>query len=304
MIARRGRPVAVIEAPSNLGLAPTGPGDEPGVRRMASTLRELGLRDRLGVVDGGEVTPPPYSPERDAATGIRNAQAIAEYSVRLAESVGAQLDAGNFPLVIGGDCSILLGSLLAVRRRGRYGLVFLDGHEDLQTSKNSRTGGAAGMDLALAVGIGPESLTALGGSAPLVQPADVMMLGPRDKPEWYTGADVGRARNAMYVQFLDALRSDGMQKAGERAAGRLLDSGVEGAWIHLDVDVLDDAVMPAVDSRQDDGLSYDELETLLRATFETGLVAGMQVTIYDPDRDPDLAAGKLLVDGLVRMLAR
>ena len=103
------------------------------MRRMAQALRHLGIREQLGAMDGGEVAAPAYNPERDAATGIRNAREIADYSVSLAHAIGAQLDAGRFPLVLGGDCSILLGSLLALHCRGRYGLLFLDGHHDLQT---------------------------------------------------------------------------------------------------------------------------------------------------------------------------
>jgi arginase len=296
--------ISLIDAPSNLGLAPPAPGKEPGVRRMAATLRELGLPERLGAFDAGEVVPPAYRPDRDVATGIRNARDIADYSVRLASVISEQLDAGRFPLVVGGDCSILLGGLVALHRRGRYALVFLDGHHDLQTPQVSRSGGAAGMDLALAVGIGPPLLSALGGPAPLVHPVDVFMLGVRDNPAYYTGGDVQQARDAMHVRYLDALRHTGMRAAGEDVATRLARSGVRGAWIHLDVDVLDDAVMPAVDSRQADGLTYDELDALLRAVLDSGRVAGMHVTIYDPDLDADARAGRMLVDGLVRLLGR
>jgi arginase len=271
---------------------------------MASRLRELGLRERLGAVDAGAVVPPPYSPERDPATGIRNARAIADYSVALAAAVAAQLDADRFPLVVGGDCSILLGCLLALSPRGRHGLVFVDGHQDLQTPSVSRTGGAAGMDLALAVGIGPALLAALGGDTPLVAAADVAMLGPRDNPAWYTGDDVKRARDAMHVRYLDALRRTGMSAAGAEVAGFVARPGANGTWIHLDVDVLDDALMPAVDSRQPDGLSYDDVVSLLRPVIDTGRVVGMDVTIYDPDGDADGAAGRALVNGLARLLVR
>lgn len=270
---------------------------------MARVLRELGLRDRLGAVDAGQVVPPPYDPERDPETRIRNVRAIAEYSVRLADAVGAQLDAGRFPLVLGGDCSILLGCLLAAHRRGRHGLVFLDGHHDLQRPDVSRTGGAAGMDLALAVGIGPPMLTALGGAGSLVDSSDVCLVGVRDNPAWYTGDDVQRARAAMQVLPLETLRQLGMSAAGESIAARVTRAELSGAWIHCDVDVLDDAVMPAVDSRQPDGLSYDELEALLRPVLSTERVVGMHFTIYDPDRDPDRHAGRLLVDGITRLFS-
>ncbi len=271
---------------------------------MASRLRELGLRERIGAVDAGQIMPPRYSPERDPSTGVRNAHAIADYSATLARAVGSELAAERFPLVLGGDCSILLGCALALHGRGRHGLAFVDGHQDLQTPTVSRTGGAAGMDLALAVGIGPPVLSTLGGDAPLLAAADVAMLGPRDNPAWYAGDDVRRARDAMHVSYLTALRQTGMSAAGEAVAARFSRPGVNGVWIHLDVDVLDDAVMPAVDSRQPDGLSYGELESLLRPVLDTGMVVGMNVTIYDPDRDPDAEAGRGLVDGLERLLTR
>ena len=301
MVARQ---IALLDAPSNLGLKPPKDDVEPGVRRAPGVLRTFGLRDRLGAVDAGEVVPPRYGFERDATTGIRNPGEIADYSAALARAVGKQLDADRFPLVLGGDCSILLGTMLALHRRGRYGLVFLDGHEDLQTPDVSRTGGAAGMDLALAVGIGPRVLTSLGGDGGLVKPQDVAMLGPRDNPAWYTGAEVEGARAAMFVRFLGALRAEGMASAGHSAASHLVAAGVKGIWIHMDVDVLDDALMPAVDSRQDDGLTYDELSALLAPIFATDRVAGMQVTIYDPGRDDRGVAGSRLVDWLVALLAR
>jgi arginase len=299
-----GRQIALLDAPSNLGLMPPAPGVEPGVRRGAGVLRTFGLCDRLGAVDAGEVVAPRYGFERDVTTGIRNPTEIADYSAALARAVGIQLDAHRFPLVLGGDCSILLGTLLALHRRGRYGLIFLDGHEDLQTPDVSRTGGAAGMDLALAVGIGPRVLTSLGGDGPLVNPEDVAMLGARDNPAWYTGADIVRARDAMFVRFLADLRRDGMAAVAKAAALRLVAAGGSGIWIHIDVDVLDDALMPAVDSRQDGGLTYDELSALLRPMLETGRVAGMQVTIYDPDRDDIGLAGSRLVNWLAELLAR
>ena len=294
------RAIALLDAPSNLGLAPPAPGKEPGVRRMADGPRGFGLRERLGAVDAGRVVAPEYSPNRDAATGIRNAHEIADYSRALARAVGEQLDADRFPLVLGGDCSILLGSMLELHHRGRYGLVFIDGHEDLQTPGVSRTGGAAGMDLALAVGIGPRILSALG-NAPLVRPEDVSLVGPRDDPASYVGEDVTRARDAMGMLLLDDVRRMGAASAGASVARRIARPALSGAWIHLDVDVLDDEVMPAVDSRQPGGLSYDDLDALLGPIFQTGRIAGMQVTIYDPDRDADGVAGRTLADFLVRL---
>jgi len=176
----RGRVVTLLDAPSNLGLRPPAPGRAPGVVRMPEALRRAGLAARLGAAEGGRVAAPTYRPEIDARTGIRNAAAIRAYSVGLADRVKALLDRGAFPLVLGGDGSILLGTLLGLHRRGRHGLLFVDGHTDFLTPATSRTGGAAGMDLALATGRGPAELADLEGRRPLVRDEDVTVLGYRD----------------------------------------------------------------------------------------------------------------------------
>ncbi|WP_229913550.1 arginase family protein [Streptomyces capitiformicae] len=147
------RECAIIEAPSVLGPRPS------GVQDLPSALLDAGLLDHPGAVRADRVEAPPYDPRRDAATGVLNPVGIAEYSVRLADAVGGALDAGRFPVVLGGDCSILLGNLLALRRRGRHGLLFLDGHTDFYQPSAEPTGEAASMELALATGRGPRPLT-------------------------------------------------------------------------------------------------------------------------------------------------
>jgi arginase len=103
------KPLAMLDAPSNLGLRPPREGREPGVRRMAAALRATGLLARLGAEDAGEVPPPGYSPALDPVVRIRNASAIRDYSRALAGRLGVLLDSERFPLVLGGDCSIFSG---------------------------------------------------------------------------------------------------------------------------------------------------------------------------------------------------
>jgi hypothetical protein len=98
-----------------LGLRPS------GVQDLPAALLDAGLRDLPGAVAGGRVDAPAYNPSRDPDTGVLNPRGIAQYAVSLADVVGAVLARGCFPVVLGGDCSILLGNLLALRRRGRYG---------------------------------------------------------------------------------------------------------------------------------------------------------------------------------------
>ena len=100
---------------------------------------------------------------------------------------------------------------------------------------------------------------------------------------------------------LERIREIGASAVAEEALAGPLAKG-DGFWIHVDVDVLDSQIMPAVDSPQDDGLSYEELGTLLRPMVHSDRAVGMQVTIYDPARDQDRQAGEGLVGFLVGLL--
>jgi arginase len=274
----------VVDAPSNLGLRPPSPGAIPGCWRLPQALRQQGIVARLGATDGGRVKPPPYTPDHDA-TGTRNGLAIADYSVTLADRLGEALDADGFPILLGGDCSILLGAMLALRRRGRYGLAFVDGHLDFRhPGNNGQLSAVAGEDLAVVTGRGPDPLADLEGRRPLVRDADVLALGHHDPdPAWYQ--DVTTATEITVIDA-DQIRRDAAAAAASALAileGRDLD----GFWIHLDVDVLDRQVMPAVDSPEPGGLNYQELVVLLRALTASDLAVGAEVTIFDPDLDGD-----------------
>jgi arginase len=130
------------------------------------------------------VSPPPTEPgQRDPATLTLNAEAIASWSPRLADAIGAVLDRGEFPLILGGDCSILLGAMLALKRRGRFGLLFVDGHADFYQPEANPNGEAASMELAFAMGHGPTLLADLEGRGPLVGTEDAVASGFRDADE-------------------------------------------------------------------------------------------------------------------------
>jgi arginase family enzyme len=135
--------------PSPLGLRPDGVQSAPGA------LRTAGLHARLGSPDEAHVDVPPYCDVRDPETGVLNPQGVAAVARGLAAAVDTALDCGRFPIVLGGDCSIVLGPSLALRRRGRYGLVFIDGHADFQHTSDEPNGEVASLDLALVTGRAP-----------------------------------------------------------------------------------------------------------------------------------------------------
>ena len=288
MHARR---YAIIEAPSILGLRPT------GVENLPAALLRHGLAERLKARRGPRLETPTYRIERDPETQTLNARAIAEWSPLLADAVGEVLGAGEFPIVLGGDCSIVLGSMLALKRRGRYGLLFVDGHADFYQPEANPNGEAASMDLAFATGHGPSLLTDLEGRGPLVREEDAVAFGFRDAEEQ---AEYGSQPLPEKLRAFDlaSVRAVGIEAAAAAAVEHLTRPGLEGFFVHVDADVLDDAVMPAVDYRLPGGLSFDELATLLETALDSGQARGLEVTIYNPDLDTDGAAG----GGLARTL--
>jgi arginase len=292
-----GSRLTILEAPSVLGLFPK------GVERLPEALLGAGLAGRLGANLAGRVEPLPYDPVRDPATGILNARSIAAYSVVLADAAEELLAKGEFPVVLGGDCSILLGCLLATRRRGRYGLLFLDGHADFYQPEAEPNGEAASMELALATGHGPAVITDLEGRGPLLREEDVVAIGRRDTADTEKHGSQRIEDTAIEVIDLAALRAGGGEiAAAERAMERLTRPALDGFWIHLDADVLDDAVMPAVDYRMPGGLSWDELAAVLRLAVSSDRAAGIDITIFNPALDQDGSIAAAFVDALARGL--
>lgn len=287
-----GRRFAIIEAPSTLGLFPR------GVERLPDALLGVGLAERLGARHAGRVDPPAYSDERDAETGLLNPVGIASYSSKLADSIERVIEIGDFPLVLGGDCSILLGCVLATRRKGRAGLLFLDGHADFYQPEAEPNGEAASMDLALATGRGPDIVTNLEGRRPLVRDEDVTVLGRRDAEDAEKHGSQRVEDTAIEVIDLLALRAAGPEAATAQALKRVSAPHLNGFWVHLDADVIDDALMPAVDYRMPDGLRWGELSATLRTALASGRAIGLTITIFNPNLDCDGSIARAFVDAV------
>ena len=289
---------AIVEAPSILGLKPT------GVERLPAVLLQHGLADELRARRAGRVEPKAaYDTERDPATLTLNARGIAEYAVQLADTVAGIIDRGEFPILLGGDCSILLGSSLALRRRGRYGLLFIDGHADFYQPEANPNGEAASMDLAFATGRGPELLTNLEGLRPLVRDEDVVVFGFRDADEQRQYGSQPLP-SQMLALDLSEVRRLGVARASQRAVEHLTvpEPATRGFFIHLDADVVSDDLMPAVDYRMPDGLTWDELRTVLEFALASGRAVGLEVTIYNPALDESGAGGRGLTRTLIEAL--
>jgi arginase len=289
------RRYAIIEAPSILGLKPT------GVETLPTRLLDEGLAERIGARRAGRLETPPYDPMRDPETLTLNAHAIARWTPKLADVVSDVLEAGDFPLILGGDCSIVLGPMLALRRRGRYGLLFIDGHADFYQPEANPNGEAASMDLAFATGFGPALLTDIEGRKPLVRAEDVFLFGYRDADEQaqYGSQPLPEALRAL---DLGEVRRVGVARAAQTAVVHLTRPELDGFFIHLDADSVSDDLMPAVDYRLADGFTWDELTATLRTALASGRVVGMEIAIYNPALDADGSAGRGLANALIAAL--
>ncbi|MGN9783849.1 arginase family protein [Nonomuraea sp. ZG12] len=285
----------IIQVRTNLGLV-------PGVERLGGALLDEGLAEALDASVGPVVEAPAYSGERTHPSRLLNAEAIAQVALRQAAAVGDVLDAGRFPVVLGGDDSVIFGSLLALRRKGAHGLVFLDAHTDFYPPEDSPTGEASDSELYLAFGHGADLIADLAGAKPLIVDRAAALIGHRDPGELRDTGAAMSATDALVIP-LGEIRDTGAEATARRALAHLDGAGVERFLLHIDADVLDDALMPAVDYRLPGGLGRREFALLTGTLLADDRVAALDVTIYNPALDPGGAAGRNLVGCLLDAFA-
>jgi arginase len=278
------KPVSLISFNSNLGLIEPAPGAEPGVKKLPDRLRKSGFFDLIDPQELIELEPPPYTMYLDPASNMRNTDSIAAYAKKQVPILQDVVARKNFALVLGGDCSILIGNALALKKLGDYKLFFIDGHTDFMWPALSSTHGVAGMDLAIVTGHGHEKLSNIDGYRPYFRETDTWSVGNREYDPDYVAAIL---ETAIHYYDLLALRRSGIASCIDSFFASMSTDQPDGFWIHLDVDVLDPIIMPAVDSADPGGLNYSELISLLDPLLSHPLCTGMEITILDPDRDPD-----------------
>ena len=271
----------MLTAPTNLGNRPY---EHDGTARWTdhgpARLRKLGVVERLRARDLGDVPAAPYRDFVRPPGGIRNEDLVLQHVRDIARVLEPQ---SGFTLVLGGDCSVLLGSLLGLSRGRDLGLVFIDGHTDFHTPATSKTGGVAGMDLALATGRGDSELARLRGSRPLVRDENVVAVGIRDSDAPFGGVKFRSATSA----------SDVLDHFGDREF-----------FVHVDVDALDPEFMPFVDTPEPGGLHPDSLTEMLARLVRHPNAVGMEMTIYDPRNDHESRGAELLVRILEKAFTR
>jgi arginase len=273
--------IALIGVPSQSGGRPV------GVARGAGALRAAGLVTALRgagheVVDRGDVALPHPDPARDPVSKVVNPQGLSAVIRAVASEVGAARWEGGFPMVIGGDCPMLLGGLWALPR---VGLLHVDGHEDAYPPERSPTGDAADSEIAFAVGTAPMSWDEeLAAAQPFVRVDHVAMLGPRDRPDLeHHGVESLAGRCSIAAD--DEVRSDPLAITS-KALG-LLANAPGGFWFHLDWDVLSNEEIASVIFPRPGGLTWPDLSIVAGKALADPVCRGWSAGTYNPDLDPD-----------------
>jgi arginase len=276
--------IAIVSAPSILGLRSF------GVEKLGESLLAAGLQAALPGTPGITHVPTlnhARSGVRDRATQCLNPQPIRDFSLQLMKHISNTVNDHLFPLVLGGDCSILLGIMPALAAKGKYGLIFIDAHADFYAPHQSTTGEVADMDLAIVTGRGPDLLTNINGLKPYVQDEHVVHIGQRDQEETRRYHSQEITETAIHCFTFADIEKKGVESITRSVIDLINELPVEGYWIHFDTDVLSDSVNPAVDYRLPGGLAIETATSLLRALLATGKITGMGITIFNPSLDKD-----------------
>lgn len=289
--------IQIISAPSILGLKPN------GVEKLPQSLIDVGLINKVNSVDSIIDIPTlneTYSHRRDPITKCLNPVAIRDFSLRLMKEITNQIYKSTFPLVLGGDCSILIGIMAGLRMNGNYGLIFFDAHADFYQPEKSTTGEVADMDLAIVTGRGPKILTDISNLKPYVQDNNVIHIGQRDAAETKEYGSQDIKKTGIKSFDLDKIKSAGISKVLIEIMEHIEKLNLDGYWIHFDTDVISDEENPAVDYRLPDGITFNQIGHILNQLIQTGNIKGMDVTIFNPNLDKDSTIAEKLTDCLAQ----
>jgi arginase len=270
-----------------------------GIARAIQVLRSVGLVDLLhaagDVRDAGDLDLIEGDGKR-GPSGLLNHPALARLVAATREAVTESHDRGRIPLLVGGDCPVLLGALAAVRdRHGAAGLVMVDGHEDAWPPAASPTGEASDSEVGVALGLVDDALPEpVGSLVPLTRPESVAMLGPRDREEIDEAGVASLDGTVALLRDDEAVRARGAS-AGARDATAAIAPAAPAFWLHVDLDVLSTEELAAVDYPQPGGLTWQELHEIAASALTAPGCAGVSIVIYNPDRDRDDAGARRIV---------
>ncbi len=286
--------VTLIGAPTDIGAGHRGASMGPEALRVAGLANALAARG-LRVSDRGNLLGPvnPWLPPQG---GYRHLDAVVAWNRAVLDAVGAELDAGRLPILLGGDHCLAIGSITAVARhcraRGkRLRVLWLDAHADFNTSTITPSGNLHGMPVACLCGHGPQALTALGDSVPALDPAMIRQIGIRsvDPGEKRLVHDVG-----LDIYDMRTIDEIGMKRVMERAlAGVDADTHLH---VSFDVDFLDPEIAPGVGTTVPGGPNYREAQLCMEMIADSGRLGSLDIMELNPAFDTRNRTAQLAVD--------
>jgi arginase len=294
--AQAGPIVHVIGVPMDLGSGRRGVDMGPSAIRIAglnARLMELGHK----VVDQGDLVIKNMEelPVRDEHA--RYLPEIARAAGILAKKVDRIMRLGHFPLVLGGDHSIAVGTISGVagfarKQASRVGLLWVDAHGDINTPESSPSGNIHGMPLAALLGYGPEALTDVADHGPKLDPANVALVGIRS-------LDAGEKKllkeTGVQVHTMSEIDRHGVHRVMEKALARITD-GTEYVHVSFDLDAIDPTVAPGVGTPVKGGLDYREAHLIMEVIADAGIMTSLEMVEVNPILDQGNASAALAVE--------
>lgn len=275
------RKLSIVGMPMDLGQM------RRGVDMGPSAIRYAGVNEKLRelfdeVKDLGDISVGRPETIIDEQTNLRNLQLVAEKSELLATEVDKVIRSGAFPLVLGGDHSIAIGTLAGVSKNYQnLGVIWYDAHGDLNTAETSPSGNIHGMPLAVSVGIGHPLLTEVGGYRPKVKPEHIVIIGARALDEGERTLIKKKGIKVFTMHEIDRL---GMTRVMEDTI-QYLQSRTDGVHLSLDLDALDPHDAPGVGTPVQGGISYRESHLAMEMLAESEMVTSAEFVEVNPILD-------------------
>jgi arginase len=291
--------IQIVSAGSILGLKPNGVEGLPEALLSNGLLRRTNALDQIITVETYNSL---YGFDRDKHTRILNGDALRKFSIGLHAVIQQVVSNKKFVVVLGGDCSILIGITSALKALGTSGLFFIDAHADFYEPEKSITGEVADMDLAFVTGRGPDILANLYEARPYVKEEHVIHIGQRDMEETRRFNSQEIRSTAIKCFDLPMIREVGVFEILKRVDEHISNMHVDNFWIHFDTDVLADDINPAVEYHLPGGLSWDESEMFLKSLINNYPTAGISVSVFNPKFDPKGKIAEALTSLLTKVL--
>lgn len=275
--------LSVIGVPMDLGQ------NRRGVDMGPSAMRYAGVTDRLvnlgyDVEDRGDViirNPSVKDVKNDG--NLKDLDVVVNANKALAKEIKEATAAERFPLVLGGDHSIAIGSLAGMADQyDNMGVIWYDAHGDLNTGETSPSGNIHGMPLAVSLGIGHPSLTEIGGYAPKVKPENIVIIGARSLDE---GEKKLIAEKGIKVFTMHEVDRFGMSHVMTKALEYLKEQKTDGVHLSLDLDALDPQDAPGVGTPVLGGTSYRETHLAMEMLADADILTSAEFVEVNPILD-------------------